>query len=75
MYYNLVISLTHDTTWSNTTEEWCAQTLSDARLSPRVWGGRTSHEETTQLVRATGSCMRRRALVSAPESLFGRLVR
>ena len=35
--YNLVISLTHDTTWSNTAQECCVQTLSDARFSPALY--------------------------------------
>jgi hypothetical protein len=36
-HFNLVISVSHDTTWPNTAGECCAQTLNDARLSPAMY--------------------------------------
>jgi len=33
-----------NTIWSNTAGDYYAQTLSDARISPRMFGARTFHE-------------------------------
>jgi hypothetical protein len=77
--YNLVLSHTHDTTWSNTAEECCAQTLSDARLSPALYpSGSTAGRvlfmnNNTTTAHAASSCERRRAPVSAGRLRLGRV--
>ena len=68
-----MFSLIHDdTSWSNTAEECRAQTLSDARLAPRLCRARTFHERTTQPpFHAAGSWAR--TCERAPETLLGRM--
>jgi hypothetical protein len=78
--YNLVLSLSHDTTWSNTAEECCAQTLSDARLSPALYPlgstvGRVlfmkNNTTTSSRGRLVGAEVH--ACERAPEALLGRM--